>query len=246
MTGTGNEKRFDADQTEIQPPVKVSGFFNLIIGLLKWPSAILSIILLPSALITSWLVLTSLYKTPGEAMAFIISFIGYFVFWFLFLRRARGGWFSTLEHELTHAFFALLSFHKVHSIKATQDEGGYIQYSGGGGNWLILISPYFFPTFSFLLALALYFANPSNFLFTNALLGLSLSYHACSTIHEIHRQQTDLQRVGFKFAWIFLPGANVICYTTIIGFAHGGIDRSQEYLVYVVKNSFELVGRITT
>jgi hypothetical protein len=220
----------------------VSRLANLIIGVIKWPCAILSILFLPSALLTSWLVLDSLYKTPGEAIAFIIAFVAYSVFWFLFLRQARGGWFSTLEHELTHAFFALLSFHKVHSIKATQDEGGYVQYSGGG-NWLISISPYFFPTFSFILAIALFFANPSNLLFTNALLGLSLSYHACSSIHDLHGQQTDLQSVGFPFAWTFLPGANVVCYTTIIGFAHGGVDRAQEYISFVVKNTFNLAGK---
>jgi len=212
----------------------MTAILNLIIGILKWPSAILSVLLLPSSVIISWSVLKKLFSTPGEAMAFVIAFVSYFVFWFLFLRKARGGWFSTLEHELTHAFFALLSFHKVHSIQATQEQGGYIQFSGGG-NWLILISPYFFPTFSFLLALVLFFANPSNLQFANALLGLSLSYHACSTFHEIHAQQTDLQSVGFKFSWVFLPGANVICYTTIIAFAHGGIHRVHEYISFVVK-----------
>ena len=156
------------------------------------------------------------------------------------MRKARGGWFSTLEHELTHAFFALLSFHKVHSIK-TQEEGGYIQYS----RWELanLDLPLLFPDLQLPPRNCPFLCQPFQSSFTNALLGLSLSYHASSTVHELHGGQTDLLSVGFPFAWLFLPGANVLCYTIIIGFAHGGVGRTQEYISYVIKNTFTLADK---
>ena len=54
-------------------------------------------------------------------------------------------WFSTLEHELTHAIFAILSLNRVTGLNATGREGGVTHYQGYG-NWVITLAPYFVPT----------------------------------------------------------------------------------------------------
>jgi hypothetical protein len=54
---------------------------------------------------------------------------------------------EVLAHELTHAFFALITFHKVKGIKINQDDTGGTMSFEGEGNWLIIIGPYFFPLY---------------------------------------------------------------------------------------------------
>ena len=157
----------------------------------------------------------------------------------IFVGSKKQGGFSTLEHELTHAFFALLTFHKIGGIQTTATGGGVIQILGGS-NWLILISPYFFPTISFLLMLLLILVGAQNQITSGFLLGFSIFYHFVSTKHELHRQQTDLIKVSFLFTLLFLPGANLFCYGILFTFSVSGVDGVINYLtlVYFTITSF--------
>ena len=141
----------------------------------------------------------------------------------IFVGKKRQGWISTLEHELTHALFALITLHPVSSLQTTESQGGLITYRGGS-NWLIVISPYFFPTFSFALILIMEVFGATNIWLGNLLLGFTIFYHLISTKHELHKGQTDLQETGFLFAWLFLPGANLLSFGILFAFCQGGLD----------------------
>lgn len=52
-----------------------------------------------------------------------------------------------IAHELTHSFFAVLTFHKVKHIRIEEDNSGGSMGFEGEGNWLIIIAPYFFRCF---------------------------------------------------------------------------------------------------
>jgi hypothetical protein len=60
-----------------------------------------------------------------------------------------------------------------------------------------------------------------------------VAYNLISTVHELHRHQTDLQQTGFVFETLFLPGANLICYGTILAFAINGTGEMMSF----IKNS---------
>jgi hypothetical protein len=58
-----------------------------------------------------------------------------------------------MEHELTHAFFAWITLVPVVELRTSDvtmqsDDGGVRHVVHEWGNWLISISPYFFPTVS--------------------------------------------------------------------------------------------------
>ena len=107
---------------------------------------------------------------------------------------------------------ALLTGHKPKSMSIRPDEGGSFTYLGKG-NWLITISPYFFPTFPFLWMLVGIWFEYHGQVFPSwytVIFGALVGYHIVSNFYQIHSEQTDFKKAGFLFSALFIPGANVL------------------------------------
>ncbi len=85
--------------------------------------------------------------------AFAVGFVLFVVFWRIFKRHLQVV--CTFEHELTHLLFGLVFLKRPHSFVVTRHDGGSVTLSGG--NFLITLAPYFFPTVSYLLLPFAYF-----------------------------------------------------------------------------------------
>jgi hypothetical protein len=168
--------------------------------------------------------------TPQTIGAFVLGLLLYVVLWHGLLRyRLVGTFFSTLEHELTHALFALATLHPVVELRATLWRGGRIKYRGVG-NWLITISPYFFPTVSMaIIAATAVIPEPWRW-WADALLGASTAYHVISTMHETRPRQRDLRDTGLTFTILFLPTANLVALGVVIAYCHAGIGGVLEFM----------------
>ena len=183
---------------------------NILINLLKWPIAILSIVLIIPVSYRLWKVLEYIYEHFDPYALLVYGIATYFILWWLWFRKSMMmGWFSTLEHELTHAIFAILSLNRVTGLNATGHSGGETQYQGYG-NWIITLSPYFVPVLSLIMLLILSLAKSSYYPALLFIMGLTIAYHLQSTWQETHRFQTDLQKSGWLFVWLFLPTANLL------------------------------------
>ena len=96
---------------------------NHALRLIKWPLAlacVLAMPVLPGALIHSALAETQLteYTWLGAGAGL------YLVGWLLLFRRPiAGSYFSTFEHELTHAIFAWATLHRVTGLRVTWRDG---------------------------------------------------------------------------------------------------------------------------
>ena len=191
-------------------------WLNKLINLLKYPIAILLIMGIPFLVPKFFHILQIMFQHKEQYYPMLMGMGIYIVIWKILFKNIGNGWFATLEHEFTHIFFALITFHKITGLKATLS-GGHINYSGvGGGNWLITISPYFFPTFSAVVLGLMYLSKNQFNVFFLGLLGFSIIYHLHSTYKEIHYGQSDLKEVGFLYAWIFLPGANLLSFVVLL------------------------------
>jgi len=202
---------------------------NKSLWLLKWPVALLSVSALPAILSALFWLLAKMSLSLDQSGLFVSGFLGYVILdRLLFSRHFMGSSFSTFEHELTHALFAWLTWHRVTKLKVTWRSGGMVEIIGGG-NWLISIAPYWFPTLClpviFLAELGL-----DRAWWCPASLGLTCAYHLVSTWRETHKGQRDLQETGFVFAWLFLPSANLVTFGLIFAFAHAGLEGSSELL----------------
>ena len=198
-------------------------FIDRLINLCKWPMAITSIVCLLPAIHCSARVIALYIESAHTLYAFIMGLFAYLVFWLLiFKHRTAGSFLSTLEHECTHAIFALLTLHGVTGMRVTWNKGGHIKYTGGEGNWLITISPYFVPTISILAVLASQLTSLQNGPVMQCFIGATVGFHLGSSYLELHDAQSDLAKVGYVFSFCFLPTANLLIYSLLLAFIWDG------------------------
>ena len=127
----------------------IAVIFDRVINILKWPLAVLSVLILIPTIKECYRRFIHVLDGVEVLIPLFIGGIAYIIISRIIVGKKKQGWFSTLEHELTHALFALITFHKINGIQTTSNQGGVIEIQNGN-NWLIIISPYFFPHIQFL------------------------------------------------------------------------------------------------
>lgn len=201
---------------------------NKLINLLKWPVATYMVIILP-ALFAS---IDSFSFSNHKFIMFAAGILG-----FVFSKIAGDSGvrvsMQTLIHELTHAFFAFITFHKVKNI-SLKDGGGDMMFEGES-NWLIVIAPYFFPLVCFLYMIfvsiwALFM--PINFIIT-IIFGYLVGLHVDTVVSQIHEKQTDLPKVSYPFCLLFLPGANFLTIGSLLAFNSLGWSGVKMYFLLI-------------
>ena len=219
----------------------MSRILDFILGLFKWPVALLMLVLLPSLIE----ILGHFKFNNPRFFAFLIGAIGYVVLKILAAARTNMSM-QILAHEFTHIFFALLTFHKVVHIHLNMDESGGAMGFKGKGNWLIVIGPYFFPLvlFFMMLGLTCWFDNWMGILWVHGVLGYFFAYHLETIGIQIHGEQPDFRVVGFPFCWMFLPGANIFVCSVILAFNNGGWSYVQRYLTAIYKLNWHYVAEL--
>ena len=86
--------------------------FDRLLGILKWPIAIAALILVPGLVYALFLVIRGIAAAPGTCVPFLLGAAAYSILW-LGLGSRRIGFWTTLEHELTHAIFAWATLHPM-------------------------------------------------------------------------------------------------------------------------------------
>ncbi|MBA2543157.1 MAG: hypothetical protein H0V17_26180 [Deltaproteobacteria bacterium] len=200
------------------PSVMIANAFDRVLGWLKWPVGIVALICLPGLAYALYFVVRGIVAAPGNCVPFLAGAAIYAVVFIAALGRRVGFW-TIVEHELTHALFAWATFHRVVGFSAMRD-GGHIRYIGRG-NWLIAIAPYFFPTFTLIVIAVLTFLPPQHLEVGAAILGVAVAHHVFSTWSETHRHQSDLREVGWLWSWMFLPSINAFVLGIILAYAAG-------------------------
>ena len=189
------------------------------INICKWPVAFLALFCLVPAIRCAARIIISIYENANQLGPFLLGLFGYLIFWqLIFRKRTTGSFFSTLEHECTHAIVALLTLHGVTGMRVTWNKGGHVRYTGGEGNWLITIAPYFIPTISIIAVAAAAFVPTQYAYQAQVLIGASVGFHLGSSYLETHDAQSDLIKVGYSFCCCFLPTANLLVYSFLLAF----------------------------
>lgn len=200
------------------------------IGYFKWPAAWCAALVTPFLL---WALLRLLVRSlsdPIPLIPFALGVAAFLLLWRRWLGDSRlGRLLITLEHESTHALFAMLTLHRIVGFRASIGRGGEVRFIGKG-NWLITVAPYFFPTAALLLFLVAFFLPFPGLPWQSFLLGVALGYHIVSTKRETHRDQSDIKQLGKTFCWMFLPAANLLAVGLLISFSHAGSEGMRLWL----------------
>lgn len=152
------------------------------------------------------------------------------VFYWLFLRRRSDFW-QTLFHEITHAFFAVLTFNKITGILATDGKGGEILYRGKS-NWVISLSPYFFPIHTLPLVILLFLVSSQFTFHVKIAIVLSFTFFLITAFKQFSIRQTDVTESGVIFSFIVVPLLNIyiIVYICNILIFSDGVFRYSQVL----------------
>ena len=197
----------------------MQSIINIIFKYLKWPIALLMVIMfLPVFQADMTLIQATLNQR--FIMNFVIPMGGMIVLWFV-IPGLNGSHFAIFEHEFTHMFAALLTFHRPKSMSIEPDKGGSFGYYGEG-NWFITLAPYFVPTFPIIMIIFSVIwhwgGEPLPDLYV-PVLGMLFGYHLISNAMQIHGEQTDFAKAGWIFSALFLPTANLLTFGFVWAFA---------------------------
>ena len=181
-------------------------YIDFFINLFRWPVALFLLYSLP-ALFDSFNYFN--FKTAN-----FYAFAGGAGLYFVMMVVTGYNAYQTMQiisHELTHMTFAILTFHDAGKVRVNPDGSGGSMQLKGRGNWLITLSPYFFPLFAFLYMLIMpYLINMSdNHWIVHLFYGYLIAYYWATVIDQVHPKQTDIIREGYLFSTIIIVGSNL-------------------------------------
>lgn len=130
----------------------------------------------------------------------------------VFLVFDRPVWLYVIGHELTHALFAILQGIPVLSMTLNR-EGGQVELRRI--NWLVSLSPYFFPIYTMVVLLAYavlwrFIPVPGLVNFWMGLIGLTWGFHVTFTITTLGIRQTDILHEGRIFSAAVIVLFNIL------------------------------------
>jgi hypothetical protein len=203
-----------------------------------------------------WKLCVFAVQNPLTLIPFSLGITGYVIFTLLLRRftRSRMMW-STFEHELTHALLCLLTLTPVHSLQAANkadEKRGFLgcvfhEGTGPARGILIGLAPYFVPTYTLLLMLFMPFLHEEALPIFKGVLGFSFGYHLLSTWKETGSYQSDLQKQGLRFSYVFIIATNLVMIPFVIVVGIVDLHSGLEYLAEGAKNilfPYELFTRI--
>jgi len=217
----------------------MSQSLDKLINLFKWPLAFYMFISLP-ALIRS----LDFFLVSNVNTFCLLGGLVFFVFSKTMMDSSVRTSMQIIAHELTHTFFALLTFHKIKHIRLNSDDTGGEMGFIGEGNWLIIIAPYFFPLFCLIYMIIISFL-PHRLIY-HIILGYFLGYHIDTVASQIHPEQTDLPKVGYRFCVLFLPGVNLFTIGSILSFNIKGWYGIIEYFHLINELTVQYFNQIKT
>lgn len=185
-------------------------------------------------------VLKRISFTPFEQFYFFSLLILSFLLNYIF-RKQMSFW-SIFKHELTHNIFAIITLNKPNGFTVKSGEGGLFEYLGKG-NFLITLSPYFFPTITSFILLISIFNIDFKILFYS-ILGLTAGFDLSSIVKDIHLFQSDLKKYGYYFSISIVILGLLLFWGVLFCYVIGGWELSIDYIKYGILKIIEIIKQV--
>ena len=188
-----------------------------VIGWLKWPVAFVSLIFLPGMFYALSFVARDIAHRPTSLIPLLVGAGAFLVLWLaLLLPKPSRHYLVTLEHELTHVLFALLTLHRVGGVRAALVGGGHARYEGRG-NWLIAIAPFVVPLFSVIVVVIATWVHEPRVI--SGVLGFTLAWNVVGNWATAHRHHGDHREAGGIFSFLFVTCASLLGLGLVLAYA---------------------------
>lgn len=158
-----------------------------------------------------------------------------YAFW---LRKTTQFW-QTLDHELSHALWSVLSFKPIRELNVHHHGNGYVKYQGEH-NLIICLAPYFFrlPVWIVVFLVCLIQQKTALHL-AHLLLGASVMYALLAIYDEARPHQPDLNVYGLVCSYSWIIAMNIVCWGTIAALTTGGTSATS---LFFKKGAKHLIG----
>lgn len=204
----------------------MSKIIDFVINICKWPVALLLLTYVP-ALIMSFSYFNfntiKFYAFGGGILFYgvMIVFSGYNICKSM----------QVISHELTHTFFAYLTLHNAGRIRLNPDGSGGSMSIHGKGNWIISLSPYFFPLFAvcYMLLMPEILKMFDNHWMVYCVFGFFVAYYWGTVISQVHPGQTDIIREGYVFSAIIIIGGNLLLTGILFSYTNKAWSGIEQY-----------------
>ncbi len=197
--------------------MNIPRWVDRLIGWLKWPIGFVSLVFLPGVIYALTFVIRDIARRPSAIVPLLVGASVFLVLWLAVLRpRTSLHYLVTLEHELTHTLFAVLTLHKVPALGATLASGGHVRYEGRG-NWLIAIAPFVVPLFTLIVMLIAIWVHSPRVI--SGILGVTLAWNVIANWSATHRHHGDHREAGGIFAFLFVTCASLLVLGLVLAYA---------------------------
>ena len=185
----------------------MSKIIDFIINICKWPVALLLLLYVPA------LIMSFEYFNFNTIKFY--AFAGGVLFYGVMVIVAGYNTCESMQiisHELTHTFFAYLTLHNAGRIRLNPDGSGGSMIIKGQGNWIISLSPYFFPLFAafYMLLMPAILIMSDNHWMVYCVFGFFVAYYWVTVLSQVHLGQTDIIKEGYVFSAIIIIGGNLL------------------------------------
>lgn len=136
--------------------------------------------------------------------------------------------FRTFTHELTHTIFTILSLKKVRAFQATSHRGGEIHVVGGG-NMLIVLSPYCIPIFTIALLLLQPLFQTRFVPYLQFGVGLTYLFHLHTNWLQTGLRQTDITKYPLFTSFGFITLFHLLFLGIILLYYPEGVSALWEF-----------------
>lgn len=167
---------------------------------------------------------------------YALGIIIYLIVYFAFLKR-KLTFYENMIHELTHLLFAIIFFNKITGFHVTEDSG-LVQYNGKK-NFIILLSPYFFPLIPLLLIFICNYLHGDYQVFGNMIVLMSYTFYLIRLFRDFSFRQTDIIVSGRFYSFVFVACINIIFLIFVTHLICG--ELSDFFVLFRLENFIKLL-----
>jgi hypothetical protein len=186
--------------------------------LIKAGKLLIGVLLIPACVAATVVFGREVFPLLFREVWFLAGLFAYLLLLGIFQQPIRTYVFG---HELTHVIWVWLFGGRVSGFKAASG-GGEVRTTRS--NFLIFLSPYFFPLYSalaigvYLLLTLLWELPPSALSCLSFALGFTWAFHLTLTVYVIVQGQPDIWAAGRVFSFPFIYLVNVVILAALIIF----------------------------
>lgn len=170
---------------------------------------------------------------------------GFFVWWLLYLffrTRDNYRFLETLDHELVHILFALLTGGNVKSANISSLGSGSVEVERS--NALVSIAPYFLSLPLLVLPILYTGYGPKSAYIANLIAGWIVSYHILKTFDSLHPKQSDFAATTIPIAYILTLASLLVWLVGSLSLAETGLPGAKRFLIFLGHNFRDAPGWI--